>query len=224
MFIEQEFEQEWELFLKDQKKNAKGTRLERLNKELIGEKKMFQEVLWPVFRTFEGFTLEYAIKNTNGVTIYIDAFYEPLKFAFESDGFIPHAENISRDRFSFERMRIRTFALYGFKYIPFSWDELDKKSHLCRRSVFEILGKYRGSNDKAISELSVYEREIIRYMSGLNRPFGIQDVCYCLNLRPDASRKILRKMMEKNLITPAGQGRQIIRSYALNDKAMSYIL
>jgi hypothetical protein len=47
------FEEEFEKFLKEQKRNASGLRLEQLNKDLTGEKKL-AEVIWPIFKSFEG--------------------------------------------------------------------------------------------------------------------------------------------------------------------------
>lgn len=218
------FEQQWNSFLKDQIQSAVGRRLEMLEKNLVGEKKMFREVLWPAFQSFDGFSLEYEMKSISGVNIYLDVFYHPLKFAFESEGFVPHAEKITRERFSFERMRIRTLALYGYKFIPFSWDELDKQPESCRRFVYELLGRYSGSDDPAIRELAVYEREVIRYALRLNRSFRLLDVSYCLGLEADASRNVLRKLMERELVRPLGQGRQKIRLYELDERAKGYIL
>lgn len=156
-------EQEWEKFVQSQRRTASGNRLERLKKNLVGEKKMFKEALWPVFRSFEGFSLEYEVKSLSGVHIYLDAFYHPLKIAFESEGFVPHAETITRDRFSFERMRIRTMAYLGYKFVPFTWDELDQHPEMCRRTVYELLGRYSGKDDRAYRELTVYEQEVLRY-------------------------------------------------------------
>lgn len=126
------FEQEFELFLKEQQRTAKGQRLELLKKDLIGEKKLLREIIWPVLKSFRGIILEYELVSASGVKIYIDIFYEPLGLAFESEGYVAHAENITRDRFSFERARVRTIAMYGYKYIPFSWDELNKKPDACQ--------------------------------------------------------------------------------------------
>lgn len=75
-----------------------------------------------------------------GVKIYIDTFFDPLGFGLESEGYVVHAESITRDRFSFEKMRVRTLALHGCRYIPFSRDELDKQPDACRRSFYELLG------------------------------------------------------------------------------------
>jgi hypothetical protein len=219
-----DFEQKWSEFVQREKQSATGKRLERLKKDLTGEKKMFAEVLWPVFQSFDGFSLEYEFRNRSGVSMFVDAFYHPLNFAFESEGFAYHAEMITRDRFSQERERIRTLVWYGYHYIPFSWDELDKKPEACRRSVYELLGKYGASSrDRAIRELNVWERETIRYVYFLNRPFRLQEVEYCLGCENDKCRKIVRSLMEKGLVRPAGAGRVKIRLYECTELAQQYL-
>lgn len=218
------FNREWEAFLERERMSATGRRLERLNGQLVGERKMFETVLWPTFQSFDGFSLEHEIKSASGVNIYIDAVYHPLQLAFESEGFVPHAEKITRDRFSFERMRVRSLGLFGYKYIPFSWDELDKQADSCRRFVYELLGKYTGSDDLALRELTVYEREMMRYALRTNRPFNMQDVTLCLGLKKDAARKVLRQLMDKQMIRPLGQGEQKVRAYVLDDRASNYVL
>ena len=111
------FEDDYSRFLDEQRASASGQRLENLQKDLIGEKKRIKEVLWPVLKSFDGLSMEHELVSTTGVKIYVDVFYEPLGIAFESEGFVVHAENITRNRFLFERMRIRTLAMYGYKYI-----------------------------------------------------------------------------------------------------------
>lgn len=71
----------------EQRRHAAGMRLEQLKKHSAGEKKLLETVVWPVLKSFEGVILEHEIISLTGVKIYIDAFYEPLGFAFESDGF-----------------------------------------------------------------------------------------------------------------------------------------
>jgi hypothetical protein len=217
------FEQKWADFVEREIRSATGKRLERLKKDLVGEKKLFSEVLWPIFQSFDGFSLEYEFKNRSGVSMFVDAFYHPLNFAFESEGFAYHAEMITRDRFSFERERIRTLVWYGYHYIPFSWDELDKHPEACRRSVHELLGKYGSAKEQAIRELSVWERETIRYVYFLNRPFRLEDVCRCLCLKEDTSRKVVRGLMEKGIVRPAGTGRVKIRLYECTELVKQYL-
>jgi hypothetical protein len=216
--------QEADKFVEEQRRTARGQRLEQLKKDLTAERKMLQTVIWPVFKSFDDMIMEYEIVSTSGVKIYIDVFYEPLGLAFESEGFVAHAENISRERFSFERMRVRTMALHGYKYIPFSWDELDKKPELCRRALYELLGRYSGTNGKAYQELTVYERELLRFAQRLGRPFRLDDVSNCLQLGNVACRKVLRKLMEKKLIKPIGKGEMRHHEYILEDRAAKYML
>lgn len=222
--MEQEFEEAYPTFLNEQIRNASGRRFEMLQKDLTGEIKLLKEVIWPVFKTFEGFTLEYEMKSISGVHIFADVFYHPLRIIFESDGFVAHAEKITRERFSFERGRMRTFAMYGYKYVPFSWDELDKRPEDCRRTVYALLGKYTGSDDRALKELTVFEREVIRYALRLHRPFQIADVCYCLQVGKDTARKVLKSLHEKGLIRSGGLGTEKIRNYVLSERAQDYLL
>ncbi|MEX1029155.1 MAG: hypothetical protein WDZ91_03805 [Paenibacillaceae bacterium] len=218
------FEQEFEKFLQSQRRSAKGVRQELLQKDLTGEKKLLKEVVWPVLKSFDGIHLEYELVSTTGVRIYIDVFYEPLGFAFESEGFVVHAENITRDRFTFERMRIRTILMYGYKYVPFTWDELDKRAEACRRYMYELLGRFSSNSGLAIEELSVSERELLRYALRLNRPLRLKDACYCLQWGPEASRRVLRSLMTKHLIKPVDSSKQRCHKYALEEKSSYYLI
>jgi hypothetical protein len=168
--------------------------------------------------------MESEMVSTTGVKIYIDVLYQPLGLAFESEGFVVHAESITRDRFSFERMRVRTIAIYGYKYIPFSWDEIDKRPDACRRSVYELLGRFSSTAGIALKELTVSEREVLRYALRLNRPLRLQDACFCLQMRPDATIRVLRKLMEKKLIIPINKGTQRHHEYGVEEKAMHFML
>ena len=218
------FERDFEKFLEEQRRSAGGLRLEQLQKDLTGEKKLLKAVLLPVLKSFEGLILEHEIVSTTGVKIFIDAFYEPLSCAFEGEGFVVHAENITRDRFTFERMRIRTMAMYGYKYVPFSWDEMDKRPEACRRAVYELLGRFSSTAGIAHKELTVYEREVLRYALRLSRPLLLGDACYCLQWGPEAARKVLRKLLEKKLIKSLGNSTQRHHKYELEEKAMHYLL
>jgi len=217
-------EEEIESFLAMQQRSATGLRLEQLHKDLTGTRKLLEAVLWPVFRSFEHMILEYEIVSDNGMKIYVDVFYEPLAIAFESEGFVAHAENITRDRFSFERMRVRSLAAYGYKYFPFTWDEMDKKANACRRAVFELLGCHSVPSDSMYASLSVYEREVIRTALRLNEPFRLSQVSDCLHIGPEPSRKVLRSLMEKKLIRPLLDNRRRHHLYVLESAARGCLI
>jgi hypothetical protein len=218
------FEQEYEMLLARQRKSASGQRLEMLNKDLSGTQKLLEVVVWPVLKSFEGITLEYELVSSKGAKIYIDVYYQPLKLAFESEGFVVHAEKITRDRFSFEKMRVRTMAKYGDRYIPFSRDELDKNLEACQGEFYELLGRYSSTADRAMEELSVFEREVIRYSLRLHRPLRLADVKYCLQCGYERANNVLRKMMDNNLIKPIGSGSQRYHEYELLTKGREYML
>ncbi|MCC3376101.1 hypothetical protein [Cohnella sp. REN36] len=134
-------EQQVDDFLEAQKEVAMGQRLEMMQGDLSGTRKLLPAVLLPVSGTFRGLTLVYEMVSLSGARISIDAFYEPLGIAFEAEGYVAHHERITRDRFSFEKMRIRTFGNCDYAFYPFSWDEMDKRPEVCRRAVCELLGR-----------------------------------------------------------------------------------
>ena len=211
------FEKEFAKYLEEQKRTASPRRLERLNDDLTGTYVMFKSVLWPIFKSFDGFTLEYELKGSSGARIYVDAFHESYGFCFESEGFVPHAQNITRDRFSFERRRVRTIAAYKYIYVPFAWDELDKNPELCQRTVYEIMGLHGDHRLIATTTLSVAEREIMRNARFLNRDFRLADVNAWLQVSANTSRKAIKGLIEKRIIQPVSESQRRIHKYRLEE-------
>ncbi|CAI6045772.1 hypothetical protein [Cohnella sp. JJ-181] len=203
-------------FIDRQRKSATGRRLEMLQRDLSGTIKLFTDILLPVFGTLEGFHLEYEIVSASGVKIYADVYYEPLGIIFECDGFVPHVEMMTRDRFSFERQRVRTFTLGGYLYVPFGWDEMDKRADACKRAVLELLGKY-GRAGKGLLDLSTDEREVIR-MAADRTFFTQREVRAWLKVREEKTRKLMKRMLANGLIDKVGGGDKRGHGYALSGK------
>lgn len=212
------FEEAYGQFLQQQKSGAKGSRLERLEKIGAGERQLLK-LIWSLFKSFDGFHLEYEIIGINGVRIYLDVFYEPLGLVFECDGFVVHAELITRDRFTFERMRIRSMAMYGYIYVPFSYDELDKKSEACLRCIYELLGRLNSAVVGPFTDLTLPERNLLSHVMLLNRPFTMKDVALCLRKSQVTSRKYVVMLMDKQLVTPVGTNKHRHHFYELTDRA-----
>jgi hypothetical protein len=116
-------------------------------------------------------------------------------------------------------MRVRTMAMYGYKYIPFTWDELDKKAESCQRTVYELLGRYSGAAGSPAIELTVYEKELLRHALLWKDAFCVSDVSGWLQLEKEASLKVLRKLLGKELIRPLGKGTRRHHGYSLTEKA-----
>lgn len=217
------FEQKFALLLEEQQKTASPRRLAMLQRDLSGTKRMLK-VLWPALKTFDGITLEHEIVSISGVKIFIDAFYEPFEFALESDGFVAHAEKITRDRFDFERMRIRTIAKYSYKYVPFSRDELDKKPELCLQSFYELVGRHGANLSRSNELLSVYEREVIRLGMTLHRSFSFGELMDYLQLGRQSSRKIMRGLLDKEMILLEGGSKQRFYRFRLSERAKDWFI
>ncbi|XID95419.1 hypothetical protein ACF3MZ_13260 [Paenibacillaceae bacterium WGS1546] len=214
------FEQAYEKLLKEQRESATGRRLEMLHLDLTGTKKLLEAVVWPVLRSFEGIILEHEIPNPTGVTVYVDAFYAPISAALECEGFVVHAEKITRSRFDFEKTRVRMMGLRGIVYMPFSKDQLDKQPELCRQSFYELLGRYTSAGGSAAMEkLTPFEREVIRYGLHLNRPLRLEDVKYCLQCEYRRAHTVVKDLVEKNLMKPVKDSAIRIHQYLLLPEA-----
>ncbi|MCD9021192.1 hypothetical protein [Cohnella silvisoli] len=217
------YKSEYTKLLEEQKRQATGMRLEMLLKQGEGERKLCEEILTPTLKTLKGIVLEKEIITLTGVKAYIDAYYEPLRFGFEGEGFVAHAENITRPRFDFERQKIRSMVALGIKYVPFSWDDMDKKPDMCRRTVFELLGRFSGNMGVSYREVSLYEREVIRYALWLDRPIRMSDVRECLQKGPETCRGVLREMVDKRLLKPLHDGLMRNHEYVLEEDASKHL-
>lgn len=217
------YEEEFNELLEKQIHNASGQRLERLKKDKTGERKLYCEVLRHVLPNLDDLILEHELLSIVGVKIYLDMYIPRFQLAPECVGFIPHAQNISRERFDFEQVRIQTMAVNGIKYIPFSWDQMDRKPDQCRRVMFELLGRFSSNDNREKLDLSVYEKEIIRYALYLNKPFNIKNVSECTKLKEDTCRKLLRNLLVKKLIKPIGKGSRRFHFYVIELETVKFI-
>ncbi|MBW5445000.1 hypothetical protein GE107_02830 [Cohnella sp. CFH 77786] len=213
------FNDAFEAFLTLQKQEATGMRREMLDRDLTGTKKLC-EALWQVFGSFDDLILEYEVVSETGIKIYIDVYHRVLRIAFEAEGYAVHADKITRERHSFEKMRERTFTKYDFKHMPFSWDELDKKPEACKRSVFELLGRFGDPGGGGWMELPVYEREIIRSAAVHPGPFSFSDACRWLQSGPRPVRKALSSLVDKHLLVMEGGGSKRFHKFRLSMEAV----
>ncbi len=197
-------------------------RREMLEKDMTGTKKLC-EILWQAFGTIDEFVLEQEWVSEMGVKIYADVYHPVLRIIFEALGYVVHAEKITRQRHSFEQMRIRSFMKLGLKFMPFSWDELDQKPELCVRSIYEFLGRYGNPTSNGWMDLPVNEREIIRCAAAHVRPFSLSDVCGWLHMTPPPARRTLRSLVGKEWIEPVGGGPQRAYQFRVTETAIKLL-
>ncbi|MFC5403804.1 hypothetical protein [Cohnella soli] len=157
-----------------------------------------------------------------GVKAYIDVYDTRARLAMEAEGFVVHAENITRSRFDFEKMRVRSLGALGIVYVPFTFDEMDKKPDACRRQLYELFGKFGDWTlaDKGSLELSLHEKELLKFSLFVARPIRVRDVQQCLGLTDRAAcGKVLRAMVTKKLFRPLFEGRRRNHQFVLTDSA-----
>lgn len=217
------FEAEFEKFVALQRKSASGQRLEMLNRDLYGTKKMLEVTVWPVLGTFEGVILEYPFVGPGGAKYYIDAYLVLFALGLESEGFVTHAETISRDRFAKNKKRIRICAKYGYTYFPFSSDELEKNPDECRRDFQEYLASRTITHGRAIEHLTVDERETLRFGMRLFRPLKLDDVKYCLQCGYHRASNVVQSLVAKKMLTPVGNGVLRIHQFEVTPLATQYL-
>ncbi len=213
-------DKEYETLLEEQRNMASGPRLELLQKHGEAERKLLINIVWPVRQSFKGLILEKEIVTLTGAKAYIDVFDETVFFGLEAEGYTVHAGNITRARFDFERNKARSMSALGIRYIPFSYDEMDKKPEVCQRSLFELYGKYGTNADSATyKEATSSERELIRYAMRLGRPFQMQEMRSCLGKGPEACREIVRGLVSKGIVHPVKPGLKRNHFYTLDKDA-----
>ncbi|GAB6930236.1 hypothetical protein JCM10914A_42190 [Paenibacillus sp. JCM 10914] len=160
--------------------------------------------------------------NSTGVSLFIDVYYAPLRLGFECEGFSAHAETITRERFSLEKSKVRSMLRFGISYVPFSKDELDKRPEACRNSLLEILD-FCG-HKPLLHHLTIYERETLRYLYTLFRPFNLADVRTHLGVSRNLSIKVLKGLLTKQLIRPLNPEAQRYYHYTVVvEEAIHYI-
>jgi hypothetical protein len=214
------FEKEFEELLKEQLRGASGQRLEMLQKDLTGTKKML-DVLYPVLGTLEGLILEFEMVSLSGVKIYGDVFHPVHRIVFEEENFLTHAELVSRDRFSFERARARSIAQFDYTYFPYSRDELEKKPEFCQRNLSERLGRIANTEGIGLLELPVYEREVLRFALLCPAPFQLANTYIWLQLTKETCRKVLRSLETKGYIGRVGGSQTRCHGFLITPKGVS---
>ena len=183
------FEKDYEVFWEEQVYRAGGQRLEMLQRDLTGSKKLLEKVILPVFGSFESLMLEYEMMSLSGVKMYSDVVHTVLRIAFEEEHFVTHAEKVTRDRFSFERARARSVATLGYTYFPYSRDELEKKPDFCQRNLYELIGRIGNVDGTGMYDLPVYEREVIRCAMFRSQSFRLDHVSEWLLLKKRLAEK-----------------------------------
>ncbi|OAS17695.1 hypothetical protein A8708_15615 [Paenibacillus oryzisoli] len=205
----------------------KGDSLRRLLEGHSHAEKLFLlHVWWPAFQHFNNLYPEYEVKDFRDGTRFLDfAFIKhTLKLAIEIDGFTTHASQISRSQFSDHLIRQNHLIIDGWRILRFSYDDIKDRPRMCQQILQQFMGRYLGMNDVPVKSISYMEKEILRYALHSEKLLTTHDVCQILCIKEQKARKLLKVMLEKKLLEPAGKGTERIRSYRATDDILLQML
>lgn len=209
------FEVEHEKFLAFHRKRRRGKRLYHL-KEGHGHAEMMflRKIWWPLFHEFEGIHPQYEVFDFKDGLRYLDFAYvnRLKKICFEIDGYGPHWSNMSREEFADDRVRQNDLVLDGWLVIRFAYDQVVHRPREVQQTVRYVMGKVAGATSQG--ELSLVEREIIRFGLWCNGLIGMKKVCEHLQMADKTVRKSLKSLMDKELLIAVG-GPQRVHQYRI---------
>jgi len=217
------FEDEYETLYRKQLAESRGQRREMLEEDLTGTRLML-EVLHPVLGTLDGIVLEHEMISLSGVKIYGDAFIERMGVVLEEEHFITHAEMVTRKRFSFERARARSVAVFGYFYFPYSRDELLQRPEACRQDFQQFMQSRAGVGIDAYLSLSAFEREALRTVLRHMRPILLAELAQQLGVEIHTASKIARSLVLKELYRKVGGGERRCHAFELSDRGRRIVI
>jgi hypothetical protein len=212
-----EVHEAYETFIQQHIERRSGERLRRLKDGHGHAEKLFLlNVWWPAFHQFDKLHPEFEIHDFKDGYRYLDfAYVQPyFRMAVEINGFGPHWRNISKWQFADYCQRQNHLIIDGWKVIRFTFDQISEQPRLCRQTIQQLMGCWLG-NAKMDEDLTVFEREIIRFAVKSFKPITPRDICFLLRIGPDFAQRLLRALTEKKWLQPAS-GTSRIRSYTLH--------
>ncbi|GAX89632.1 hypothetical protein [Effusibacillus lacus] len=213
------FDLAFEQLINSHLKKRKGERHRRLKEGLgHGEKLFLEKVWWPAFGHFNYLHPEYEIQDFKDGYRFIDFAYirRPFRVAFEIDGYSTHCRDLSRRQFADHLLRQNHLILDGWDVMRFSYDDIKEKPRMCQQMLQQWMGRWFG-DETNLGDLNPLEKELMRLALRLGRSITPTDAREQLGIGRDKSRVLLKNLVEKGWLQPAG-GQYRVRSYTPNLK------
>jgi hypothetical protein len=210
------FDEAHDAFIESHLQKRSGDRLYYLKKgHEHAEKQMLKLVWWVAFGNFDNLHPQYEVYDFKDGLRYLDfAFILGfIKICIEIDGYGPHWENMSREKFSDDRMRQNHLSLDGWIIIRFSYDQLIHNPRQCQQLLQQLIGRLQGN--RTIMNLNHYEQEVLRYGIKTNGVMAAHEIHEHLGISMKSARALLYSMADKKLLIPMG-GPQRIHKYQTN--------
>ncbi|MFF2092604.1 DNA-binding response regulator [Paenibacillus sp. NPDC058174] len=216
------FESNYAIWISEQIADCTGERKRRLSQHGHAEQLFLQHVWRPAFSHFEYLYGEHEVSDFKDGKRYLDFAYirPPYRICFEIDGFGPHSRDVDRDRFADGLMRQNHLVLDGWTVIRLSYDDIAKRPRQCQQLLHQLLGKLY--NPQFLPDLTVHHKEIIRYMTIVQKPVSPKEISSLLHIGPKFARRLLLELLQKKYVAAHSTGSQRIRLYKLHEGLPSY--
>ncbi len=220
-----DFVQECDSFVELHRKLRSGPRLKRIASGLgHGETAFLRNVWWPLFHHFDHLHPEYEVRDYRGGFRYIDfAYIEPsFRVAIEIDGITTHWREITQAQFSEHDQRQNMLVIDGWYVLRFTYDAISEQPRLCQQTIQQLLGRWQSASQE-FNELSIYEREIVRFTSRALKPVTPNELCGEFKISGSYARLLLSELTGKRWLVPES-GKIRHRSYILHPSRANHKL
>jgi hypothetical protein len=209
------FEAQYAQWLSVQLSSSGGERKRRLAEERHAEDLFLKKVWWPAVGQLEHLHAEYEVDDYKDGQRFLDYAYlrEPYKICIEIDGYGPHFRDADRRQFADNLMRQNHLILDGWVVIRFSYDDIKSKPRQCQQFLQQLFGKLFSLVSNR--NLSLQQKEILRYMQLVRKPVTPKDISLLLSVSTKYARKLLIEMDSLNYLQPANATVHRVRAYKL---------
>ncbi|ACT04377.1 hypothetical protein [Paenibacillus sp. JDR-2] len=218
IFLVKVLEAPFEQWLQTQLLSGGSERKRRISEERHAEDLFLKQVWWPAIGQLDHLHAEYEVDDYKDGQRFLDYAYlrEPYKICIEIDGYGPHFRDADRRQFADNLMRQNHLILDGWMVIRFSYDDVKSKPRQCQQFLQQLFGKlFSLAPDR---NLSLQQKEILRYMSITQKPISPKEVKELLQVGNKAARMRLRELVEKKLLVSASTGSSRVRFYSLTSQ------
>ncbi|WP_243711685.1 DNA-binding response regulator [Paenibacillus sp. BK033] len=206
----------YEQWLESQLQAGGSERKRRLSEERHAEDLFLKQVWLPAIGKLEHLHAEYEVDDYKDGQRFLDYAYlrEPYKICIEIDGYGPHLRDADRRQFADNLMRQNHLILDGWMVIRFSYDDVKSRPRHCQQLLQQLFGKLFSLTSNN-NNLSLQQKEILRYMQLVRKPVTPKDISLLLSISSKYARKLLIEMVSLTYLQPAKATVHRVRTYKL---------
>lgn len=198
-------------------KERNPRRRELLGKGLGHGSVEFLRTIWyPVVGNFNFLYPEWEVRDFNNGFRYLDFAYMPggVKGGIEIQGYGPHARDLDTRRFKDLCLRHSLLCLDGWTFLTIAYLSVRDNPKQCQQLILSFIGKFLSID--VSGDLNWLEAETVRLARRLLRPITALDVEEHLRVSDRHARKILKRLVELQILTRFS-GKERARTYVLKN-------